>query len=195
MKLARGTTPLISAFLLATAVATLLGSYFASLAGLIASVFILFFYRDPDRTPLGDGMVSPADGRVIEALPDRIVIFMSLSDVHVNRTPLDGVVKKVDYRSGSHLPAYRSSAHENEQNRIVIETDDGEIDLVQIAGAVVRKIVCYVKPGDCVTRGQRIGMIRLGSRVEVSIPDGYDPSIGRGEKILAGETIIAVKCK
>jgi phosphatidylserine decarboxylase len=187
--------PLISAFLLATALATMLGSYFGSLVGLMGSLFILFFYRDPDRTPLGDGMVSPADGRVIEALPDRIVIFMSYSDVHVNRTPLDGVVRKVDYKSGSHVPAYRRSASKNEQNRILIETEDGVIDLVQIAGAIVRKIVCYVKPGDYVKRGQRVGMIRLGSRVEVSIPDGYTLSVDRGAKIRAGETIIAVKNK
>lgn len=195
MRFARGSKPLISAFLLATIVAASLGSYFASLAGLIASIFIVFFYRDPDRTPLGDGMVSPADGRVIETSPDRIVIFMSHSDVHVNRTPLDGVVKKVDYRSGSHVPAYRGSASKNEQNLIVIETDDGEIDLIQIAGAIVRKIVCYVKPGDRVKRGERVGMIRLGSRVEVSIPDGYRLSVDRGAKIRAGETIIAVKSK
>ena len=156
-------------------------------------VFMVFFHRDPDRIPLGDGMLSPADGKVVLAASDRVAVFMAPSNVHVNRAPLDGYVRHIEYRKGTHLPAFLSRACSNQQNRMHLETDDGEMELRQITGTLVRKIVCYVEPGDRVARGERIGMIRFGSRVEVSIPEGYRLKVDRGDKVRAGETVIAVR--
>ena len=138
-------------------------------------------------------MVSPADGRIIQATPEKITIFMGAYDVHVNRAPLDGTVRSIEYRKGSHMPAFLNRACHNQQNRIRMETDDGDLELRQITGTIVREIVCYVRPGDHVFRGERIGMIRFGSRVEASIPKGYKLQVGLGDKVRAGETVVAVK--
>jgi phosphatidylserine decarboxylase len=154
---------------------------------------MLFFHRDPERYPLGEGMVSPADGWVVSALPERIAIFMGLWDVHVNRSPLDGLVRRSEYRPGGHLPAFWPGSFRNQQNLIEIETADGTVELRQITGAVARRIVSYVRPEDRIRRGDRVGMIRFGSRVEVTIPEGYKLSVKMGDRVRAGETIIAVK--
>lgn len=138
-------------------------------------------------------MVSPADGRVVMAGPDRIAIFMGPYDVHVNRSPLDGIVKRTEYTKGGHYPAFLGIASRNQRNRIEIETSFGDLEISQIAGAIARRIVCYVRPGDRVIRGERIGMIHFGSRVEVTIPKGYRCFVEAGEKVRAGESIIAVK--
>jgi phosphatidylserine decarboxylase len=138
-------------------------------------------------------MLSPADGKIIQAVPDRITIFMSPSNVHVNRAPLDGFVRNIEYRKGTHLPAFMGRACKNQQNRMHLETDDGDMELRQITGTLVREIVCYVHPGDQVSRGERIGMIRFGSRVEVSIPTGYNLLVNKGDKVRAGETVVAVR--
>lgn len=138
-------------------------------------------------------MVSPADGRVVMAGPDKIAIFMGPYDVHVNRSPMNGQVKSTLYTKGGHYPAFLGRASRNQQNRILIETGEGEIEVSQIAGAIARRIVCYVNPGDRVVRGQRIGMIHFGSRVEVTIPKGYKHYVDLGDKVRAGESIIAVK--
>ena len=156
-------------------------------------VFMIFFHRDPDRLPGGEGMLSPADGKIIQATPQKITIFMSPSNVHVNRAPLDGVVRDIEYRKGTHRPAFMKRACKNQQNRMHLETDDGDMELCQITGTLVRKIICYVQPGDQVSRGERIGMIRFGSRVEVSIPIGYNLLVNKGDKVRAGETVVAVR--
>jgi phosphatidylserine decarboxylase len=160
---------------------------------LVGSLFILFFHRDPDRSPGGEGMLSPADGRVIQASGDGITIFMGPCDVHVQRAPLDGLVIKTEHKKGGHAPAFLSAARKNQQNRIEIETDDGNIVLKQITGTLVREIICYVSAGDRVSRGERIGMIRFGSRVEVTFPKGYELLSRTGDKVRAGESVIAVK--
>ncbi|NMC09441.1 MAG: phosphatidylserine decarboxylase [Methanothrix sp.] len=193
MKIARNSTAWISAPILLTAALVAIGNWYFSVVALLGSAFMLFFHRDPDRLPLGDGMVAPADGRVIQATDDAVTIFMGPSDVHVNRAPLDGVVKKTEYRKGGHLPAFLCQASNNQQNRIKLETIDGIIEIRQITGTIVREIICYVRPGDRVARGERLGMIRFGSRVEVTIPKSYDLQIRLGEKVRAGETIIAVR--
>lgn len=194
MKLAKNSTAWISVPIFLTAALAVAGSWYMSAVALAGFIFMIFFHRDPDRLPHGDGMVSPADGRIIQATPERITVFMGPSDVHVNRAPMDGTVRSIEYRKGTHLPAFLNQASQNQQNRIRIETEDGEIDLRQITGTIVREIVCYVHPGDHVLRGERIGMIRFGSRVEVSLPKGYKLQVELGDKVRAGETVVAVKC-
>jgi phosphatidylserine decarboxylase len=169
------------------------GNWYASAFALLGSLFMLFFHRDPDRLPEGEGMLSPADGRIIKASPEGITIFMGPWDVHVNRAPLEGVIKRTEHIRGGHAPAFLYTASKNQQNRIDMETIDGNIELHQITGTLVREIICYVRPGDRVQRGERIGMIRFGSRVEVSIPKGLCLQVKNGDRVRAGETIIAVK--
>ena len=193
MKLARDSTAWISLPIFAAAATAALGSWYATALALVGSLFILFFHRDPDRSPQGDGMLSPADGRVIQASRDGITIFMGPCDVHVQRAPMEGLVKKTEARKGGHAPAFLSAASKNQQNRIEIETTEGDIELKQITGTLVREIICYVSAGDRVLRGERIGMIRFGSRVEVTFPKSYELLIRTGDKVRAGETVIAVK--
>ena len=193
MKLAKGSTPWVSVPMLLTAFLAAAGNWYMSAVAMAGLVFMIFFHRDPDRIPLGDGMLSPADGRVIQAAPDRVTVFMGPSNVHVNRAPLDSLVRNIEYQKGTHLPAFMNRAASNQQSRMQLETDDGSMELRQITGALVRKIVCYVQPGDRVLRGERIGMIRFGSRVEVSIPEGYSLRVFKGDKVKAGETVIAVR--
>jgi phosphatidylserine decarboxylase len=170
-----------------------LGSWYASALALLGTLFVIFFHRDPDRSPLGEGMVSPADGRIINADSNRITVFMGAYDVHVNRSPLDGIVKSTQYTKGGHFPAFLKVARKNQQNKIEIETKEGEIEVYQITGILARRIVCYVKPGERIVRGQRIGMIHFGSRVEVTIPKDYQQFVNIGDRVRAGESIIAVK--
>jgi len=191
LRLARGSPAYVAMPLAAAAVLTIFGSLWAAALFLLISVFMLYFHRDPDRSPAGEGMISPADGRVLKAIPGHISIFMSLRDVHVNRSPLDGVVKSLQFRPGRHRPAF-SLTDGNEQNTIEIESQDGTLLLRQIAGILARTVICYVSPGDRVGRGERIGMIRFGSRVEVTVPPGYLISVRPGDRVRAGETVIAV---
>jgi len=193
LKLAKDSTAWISVPIFLTAAMVALGSWYISALALAGSIFMIFFHRDPDRLPSGSGMISPADGRIIKILHNKITIFMGPTDVHVNRAPLDGVVLKTEHVRGSHLPAFLGAASNNQQNRIEMETPDGVIELRQITGTLVREIICYVRPGDHVVRGERIGMIRFGSRVEMTVPESYDLSISLGDKVRAGETIVAVK--
>ena len=193
MRLARNSKTWISVPIFLTAALAALGSWYISAAVLAGSIFIIFFHRDPDRLPKGEGMVSPADGRIIQAHGNRIIVFMGPGDVHVNRAPLDGMVKKTEYIRGGHAPAFLSTAANNQQNRIEMETAHGDIELRQITGTLVREVICYVRPGDRVVRGERIGMIRFGSRVEVTVPESFLVQVKPGDKVRAGETVIAVK--
>lgn len=193
MKLARGSTAWISAPIFITALLAAVGNWYASSVALAGFMFIVFFHRDPDRAPEGDGMVSPADGRVLPAEPGKVAIFMGPRDVHVNRAPLDGIVKTIRHIKGGHTPAFLGSASRNDRNIITLQTPDGEVEICQISGALVRDIICYVHPGDRVARGERIGMVRFGSRVEIKTPPGYEICVENGEKVRAGEDVIAVK--
>ena len=193
MKLAKNSTVWVSVPIFLTAGLAAAGIWLLSAVALAGFFFMIFFHRDPDRLPRGEGMLSPADGKIIQATTDRITIFMSPSNVHVNRAPLDGFVRNIEYRKGTHLPAFMGRACKNQQNRMHLETDDGDMELRQITGTLVREIVCYVHPGDQVSRGERIGMIRFGSRVEVSIPIGYSLLVNKGDKVRAGETVVAVR--
>ena len=194
MRLARDSRGWISVPIILTAALAAAGSWYISAAAFIGLAFMIFFHRDPDRMPQSEGMLSPADGRIIQASQDKVTVFMGLADVHVNRAPLDGTIISVEHRKGTHLPAFLSRASQNQQTRMRIQTAEGEIELCQITGTIVREIVCYVKPGDRVLRGERIGMIRFGSRVETTIPRGYKLLVSLGDSVRAGKTVIAVKC-
>jgi phosphatidylserine decarboxylase len=181
----------------------------AALAAAVAAAMTALFFRDPARmTPLRDGLViSPADGRVIEvaaavpppelALPVeprlRIAIFLSVFDVHVNRSPVDGRVVRRVHRAGRFRNAADPLAGaENERQAWLIEGNDGNaVAVVQIAGLVARRILGWVREGETVTAGQRIGMIRFGSRVDVYLPDGAVPLVAPGQRAIGGETVIA----
>ncbi len=167
------------------------------------------FFRDPERvSPAGPGlMLSPADGKVVEIArldqhPDiggpatRISIFLSVFDVHINRSPCSGVVRSVYYKPGKFLDARDpQSGTLNESNTIIIDTDDGPVVVRQISGLIARRIVCPLKPGDHVEAGQRIGLIKFGSRTELILPDHdrYQPSVQIGDKAVGAVTIFARK--
>jgi phosphatidylserine decarboxylase len=178
-------------------------------AGLAVTVWVYYFFRDPPRvTPSREGLVvSPADGEVSMIAPavppaglnlgpearTRVSIFMSVFDCHVNRTPCAGTVTAVDYRPGKFLNAALDKASEdNERNAVALRLADGrELAVVQIAGLVARRILCTVKPGDLLATGERFGMIRFGSRLDVYLPDGVAPMVIVGQRAVAGETVIA----
>ena len=176
--------------------------------GGIATAWCAYFFRDPPRvTPLRDGLaISPADG-VISAVgrfappPElglgaapmcRISIFMSVFDCHVNRAPLAGRISKIAYKPGLFLNADLDKASEdNERNGFVIETPMGQVGVVQIAGLIARRIVCFAREGQNVGTGERLGLIRFGSRVDVYLPEGATPLVSLGGRAVAGETPIA----
>jgi phosphatidylserine decarboxylase len=164
------------------------------MTGFWLTVLVLFiiFFRDPERAGPEEGLLSPADGRVLPSRGDRTVrIFMNIHDCHVNRAPLAGEVMEVEHREGSYRPAYSKDSDLNERNRISIETEKGELEVMQIAGTLARRIETYVKPGDVLQRGQRLGIIKLGSRVDVTLPDGYVRAVKDGDRVLAGVTVLA----
>lgn len=177
------------------------------------TLWVLAFFRDPRRIVPQDRsvIIAPADGQVnliqsvippeelrgeggLDAEPvTRISIFMSVFDVHINRTPIEGHVRTVAYISGKFLNADLDKASdENERQHFLVVRDDGvKIGFTQIAGLVARRIMTFVKPGDFVTAGQRIGLIRFGSRVDVYLPKGTAPLVMLGQRIVAGETVLA----
>jgi len=157
-----------------------------------AVVVTIFFFRDPYRE-IGSGVVSPADGKIDYMSDRRIEIFMNVFDCHVNRAPVDGIVKKVVYTRGSKFPAF-IRREDVEKNEIYIENDDGVFKVVQIAGFFARRIFCYVKEGDVVKKGDKIGIIAFGSRVVLEVPEGYKFVKKIGDRVKAGETI-AVKMR
>ena len=139
----------------------------------VITIFFIIFFRDPERD-VGEGIVSPADGYISEIHEKgayiRISIVMGIQDVHVNRAPLKGKVLKIEHHPGGHRPAFKKDSQTNERLITKIETDIGTINVIQIAGAFARRIVTYIKEGDTVSKGQRIGMIRFGSRVDLILP-------------------------
>jgi len=174
----------------------------------VFGVFFLNFFRDPRRkAPAGDGLVvSPADGRVIVAEQGvdeprflgtraaKVSVFMSPLDVHVNRSPVDGEVIGVHYNAGKYFAAFADKASlDNEQNAVVMRTAEGRgIAFVQIAGFLARRIVCRVRAGDRCGRGERVGMIKLGSRVDVFIEGDVELRVKLGDRVTAGETVLGV---
>lgn len=162
-------------------------------AGIVATLFLIWFFRDPARfsKKCKKCMISPADGKVIDIRDRTICIFMNFQDVHVNRAPIEGEIVTTRYTKGSFLPAFYKDSERNERHEITIETDHGEVKVTQIAGMIARRIISYVKEGDPISQGQRIGMICLGSRVDVSVPENFDIVCNIKDKVSAGETVIA----
>jgi len=185
---------------------------------LLLTLGVFAFFRDPERVvPQGDAfIVSPADGLItliqeveppLELQLDdgggsrglgrdkliRVSIFMSVFDVHINRAPVGGTVRRVIYIPGKFMNADLDKAsEENERQHVLIERGDGlQLGFTQIAGLVARRIVPFVKPGDMLAAGQRVGLIRFGSRVDVYLPQGTDPKVLMGQKVIAGETVLA----
>jgi phosphatidylserine decarboxylase len=163
---------------------------------------VAFFFRDPERLPPSEPgvVVSPADGRIMEIADEtvagcpglRISIFLSIWDVHVNRSPMAGRFREVEYRTGRFYNAMRSRASvENEQNIIHLQTERGEMIFKQIAGAIARRVVCWKAPGDNVKLGERIGLIRFGSRMDVWLPRGAEVVARVGQHVSGGVSVLA----
>lgn len=193
-------------FLLLAGSAALLKSVILAVPAVITLLLLLFvisFFRNPERMPPADTslLVAPADGTVVYVGPatqehlgacQKISIFMSVFNVHVNRAPITGTVVDRFYKQGKFYDARHADAScENEQCGLVMEQDNGvRVAFVQIAGLIARRILCYVEVGDRLERGQRYGMIRFGSRVDVYLPEGLEPLVAVGQTTVAGETAL-----
>jgi len=204
MRIDRAGVPFIAAALvpaagLAIARRPVLAASFAALGG-----FFAYFFRDPDRSVPQDPavVVSPADGKVMIAGPSdgrwsppgawkQITIFLSPLDVHINRTPVAGRITRIEYRPGSFLPAYHESSNDNELNEIWLDADGQQIVVRQVVGILARRIVCRVGEGQMLSRGERIGLMKFGSRMDVFLPERAEISVRVGEHVVAGETVIA----
>ncbi|MGI4759017.1 MAG: phosphatidylserine decarboxylase family protein [Janthinobacterium lividum] len=180
----------------------LTGSAALGVLPLLLAAFFLWFFRDPPRriTTEPGALVSPADGKVTEAewieTPDgsrlRLSIFLNVFDVHVNRAPIEGVVSQVNYKQGKYLNAMRADSNIlNEQNAVVIESAHGVVQVKQIAGLLARRIVCRVKPGDRLARGERFGLIKFGSRVDIIMPASANLLVRVGDRVKGGSTTLA----
>ena len=196
-------------FIAITAAVAIALSYFGwwifAILAWLAVVFIVQFFRDPPRAVPGqaNAVLSPADGKVmsVERARDpylerdalKISVFMNVFNVHSNRSPVDGVVRKRWYHAGSFVNAALDKASlENERNALHIATAGGvDVTSVQIAGLIARRILCYVEPGDTLSRGQRYGFIRFGSRVDVYLPATATPRVAVGDAVLATTTVLA----
>lgn len=176
-----------------------LAAPFAALGG-----FMAYFFRDPERqVPREPGLVvAPADGRVMIAGPSddrwsppgswkQITIFLSPMDVHINRTPVSGRVTRVDYRPGKFLPAYNEASNENELNEVWVEHDGRPVVFRQVVGILARRIVCRVREGQVLDRGERVGLMKFGSRMDVFLPTDATVRVAVGDRVIAGETVLA----
>ena len=202
---ARAGYPPIFGAAFVTLILALLGMTYLTLLGLVVTFCFCGFFRDPDRVIPNqpDAIVSPADGKVISVGPvdgtsfcegscQKISIFMSVFNVHVNRVPFDGKVKKVDYHPGKFFSANLDKASlQNEHNAVFLETAEGKrFCTVQVAGLIARRIICKVQSGDDVRKGQRFGMICFGSRLDVYLPDNVEIKVTVGVKVKAGSSVI-----
>ncbi len=174
-------------------------TYFLSIVFFLIFILLIIFFRDPER-PINDGITAVADGRIQEISDTtiygkkwvRISTFMNIHNVHVNRMPLDGRILKITHIPGGYVPAYRKDSERNERLELQAETSIGKIIIVLIAGTLARRIVPYVKRGDEIKKGDRIGLIRLGSRVDIYLPiESVQLSVSVNNRILAGVDTIA----
>ena len=205
MRIAKEGYPLIIAGATLSLASAAVGWKWASGALSVGTLAVAGFFRDPERkVPCEEGVVvSPADGKVVSIadvrgdsqFPEtatRVSIFLSPLDVHINRLPVGGRVDEVRYQSGRFLAAYKQIASErNEQNALKVVDEKGRsFGVVQIAGAVARRIVCWVRPGDRVQRGERFGLIMFGSRTDLYLPHGCRVEVEEGQRVKGGETIL-----
>lgn len=197
--------PFIVPMMLATLLSAWRGWLYASSCLSVLTLFAVYFFRNPRRDiPPSDRVVlSPADGRVLQVNKcqeerffqgeaTKVSIFMSLFDVHINRSPMSGVVEEKTYSPGKfHLANTDKSSLENEQNALVIRgKDDLRVLFIQIAGLVARRIVCYPEKGDLLEKGQIFGMIRFGSRLDVYLPEGVQAAVKKGDRVKAGQSVL-----
>ncbi len=179
-----------------------LGWYAAGVALVLLAALVVYFFRDPERVPPSDpaAVVSPADGRIMEVVDEtfdgragrRISIFLAVWNVHVNRAPMAGRFERVEYRPGCfHVASRARASAENEQNIMHLETERGIIVFKQIAGWIARRVVCWKSPGDSVTMGERIGLIRFGSRMDVWLPRGPEVLVRPGQHVAGGVSVLA----
>jgi len=198
--------PFVAGAAFITVVSALLAWKLLAVVGLCATLFIAFFFRNPERIPPEDAhaVLAPADGVVIylgdaheghlDADMLKISIFMSVFNVHINRVPVTGRVVDTFYKKGKFLDVRDECAtFENEQSGMIMETEGGaRLVVVQVAGLIARRIVCYAEKGDLLTRGARYGLIRFGSRLDIYLPKGTEPRVALGTKTVAGETILGM---
>ncbi|GAB1409308.1 phosphatidylserine decarboxylase family protein [Desulfovibrionales bacterium] len=200
-------------FIFLTTIATLtfafLDCWILASVLLIVLFFVLNFFRDPERVVPQEShvAVSPADGKVIKitTMPDpltgedrtAICVFMNVFNVHVNRMPVAGRVSRISYFGGKFLNAsFDKASTDNERNTVLVEDAEGKTwTMVQIAGLIARRIICWAEAGDSLARGQRFGLIKFGSRVDLYIPTDYEAAVRIGDKVFAGQTILARKRK
>lgn len=193
MTLDRAAIPFATA-LAGAAVLAGLWNLWAALPFVAALAFILWFFRDPERTTPNDrsALISPADGKVIRADARRISVFMNVFDVHVCRTPAAGRIASIRHEPGKFLAAFKDEASEhNERTTITVDGEAGRVAFTLVAGLVARRIVCRVTEGRLLAAGERVGLIRFGSRVDVDLPSGAVPAVRVGDRVVAGETILA----
>lgn len=198
--------PFVAGAALITLVSALIAWKLLAVVGLCVTLFIAFFFRNPERIPPEDAhaVLAPADGVVIylgdaheehlDADMLKISIFMSVFNVHINRVPITGRVVDTFYKKGKFLDVRDECAtFENERSGMVMEIEGGaRLVVVQVAGLIARRIVCYAEKGDLLTRGARYGLIRFGSRLDVYLPKGTEPRVALGTKTVAGETILGI---
>lgn len=205
MSIAREGYPFILTAALLALLALAVGWKWLALVFAFFALAFLGFFRDPNRIPpIGERLIlSPADGKVVgvkrgekeglfEGTETRISIFLSPFDVHVNRAPVRGKIEEVRYQKGSFVAAYKEEASQNNEKNALSLVDAGgrKLGVVQVAGVLARRIVCYVKKGDVLEQGQRFGMIMFGSRVDLFLPGGTRVDVVEGQRVRAGETII-----
>jgi phosphatidylserine decarboxylase len=205
MRIDRAGYPFIAAGLVPAALLAVNRKYAWAAPFALLGGFMAYFFRDPERTVPQDRdvVVSPADGRVMVAgnadprwSPPgqwkQITIFLSPLDVHVNRTPVDGRVTRVDYRKGKFLPAHKPAANDNELNEVWIDHHGRTVVFRQVVGILARRIVCRVREGDRLERGERMGLMKFGSRMDVFLPTDAQLRVDVGEHVVGGETILAL---
>ena len=204
MKIDHAGYPIIGAALVPAAIAAVakrpaIATSFALLGG-----FLTYFFRDPERQvpQAPDLVVAPADGRVMIAGPTdhrwappgewkQITIFLSPMDVHINRTPVEGRITKIEYKPGKFLPAYNEGSNDNELNELWIDANGRTIVVRQVVGILARRIVCRVVVGQDLERGERIGLMKFGSRMDVFLPPDAEVRVSVGDRTVAGETVLA----
>jgi phosphatidylserine decarboxylase len=204
MRIDRAGLPFIAAALVPAAFLAAARRY--SLAAPLAALggFMAYFFRDPERQiPQEPGaVVSPADGRVMIAGPSdgrwappgswkQITIFLSPMDVHINRTPVAGRITRVDYRPGKFLPAYDEGSNDNELNEVWVDYNGQPVVFRQVVGILARRIVCRVREGQVLERGERVGLMRFGSRMDVFLPVAARLHVSVGDRVVGGETVLA----
>ncbi len=204
MKIDRAGFPFIGAALVPAVIAAVARKPVVATSFALLGGFLTYFFRDPDRhVPQDPGLVvAPADGRVMIAGPTdhrwappgdwkQVTIFLSPTDVHMNRTPVEGRVTRIEYKRGKFLPAYNEGSNDNELNELWIESNGRTVVVRQVVGILARRIVCRVVEGQQLARGERIGLMKFGSRMDVFLPPDAELRVSVGARTIAGETVLA----